>query len=338
MACGNGFRSRCNLCSYQLYNLSGQISQSDSSLGETDSSCHSSALLLHSVSLGSEVNIPLSHLETSAGPSSILELNRGLEKPRHFALYQPPKWFLFSELYLYEAILIPEKTNQRPLIIIIFKMFRSSDRFLYLFILGCTGSLLLCAGFLQLQRAGLLFVVVHGLLTAVASLVAEHKLQAHGLQQLQLKCSGVVVHRLCCSTTYRIFLGSNPYPLHWQADSYPLCHQGFCLSLFFDSLATGLQDFKEFWRDMSTGSKEADRAQPFPTQHPRLLACHFHASPGKGLVMSMFTMLVLCPFLFLLSFTRAAPGRNAWDHGISKRTEDSDMVLKQEHHSCPAKR
>ena len=62
---------------------------------------------------------------------------------------------------------------------------------------------------------------------------------------------------------------------------------------------------------MSTGSREADRAQPFPTQHPPLLACHLHASPGQGLVMSMLTVLVLCPFLFLLSFTRAAPGRNA---------------------------
>ena len=46
---------------------------------------------------------------------------------------------------------------------------------IYLFVFECTGSSLLCAGFfLQLQRAGLLFVAVCGLLIAVASLVVEH--------------------------------------------------------------------------------------------------------------------------------------------------------------------
>ena len=40
--------------------------------------------------------------------------------------------------------------------------------------------------------------------------------------------SVVVVHGLSCSATCGIFpdQGSNPCPLHWQADSYPLCHQG----------------------------------------------------------------------------------------------------------------
>ena len=42
--------------------------------------------------------------------------------------------------------------------------------------LGCVGSLLLRAGFLQLRRTGLLSVAVRGLLIAVASLVAEHGL------------------------------------------------------------------------------------------------------------------------------------------------------------------
>ena len=57
----------------------------------------------------------------------------------------------------------------------------------------------------------LLFVAVCGLLIAVASLVAEHGLQSHGLQQLwhvgsavvahglQSAASVVVVHRLSCS-------------------------------------------------------------------------------------------------------------------------------------------
>ena len=49
-----------------------------------------------------------------------------------------------------------------------------------LFIFACVGSSLLCAGFRS--ERGLLFVAVRGLLIAVASLVVEHELQAHGLQ------------------------------------------------------------------------------------------------------------------------------------------------------------
>ena len=43
---------------------------------------------------------------------------------------------------------------------------------------------------------GLLFIAVCGRLIAVASLVAEHGLQAHGLQQLWCTGSVVVAHRL----------------------------------------------------------------------------------------------------------------------------------------------
>ena len=49
-------------------------------------------------------------------------------------------------------------------------------KYIYLFIYGCVGSLLLHAGFLYLQRVGLLFVAVLGLLIVVAPLVAEHGL------------------------------------------------------------------------------------------------------------------------------------------------------------------
>ena len=45
-----------------------------------------------------------------------------------------------------------------------------------LFIFGCVGSSLLCAGF-RCSEQGLLFVAVCDLLIAVASLVAEHELQ-----------------------------------------------------------------------------------------------------------------------------------------------------------------
>ena len=45
---------------------------------------------------------------------------------------------------------------------------------------------------------GLLFIVVRGLLIAVASLVAEHGLQAPGLQELWLTGSGVQAQQLWC--------------------------------------------------------------------------------------------------------------------------------------------
>ena len=58
-------------------------------------------------------------------------------------------------------------------------------------------------------------VLVHGLLIVVASLVVEHGLQG-------ALASVVVAHRLSCPMTSGIFpdQGSNPCPLHWQADSY----------------------------------------------------------------------------------------------------------------------
>ena len=74
---------------------------------------------------------------------------------------------------------------------------------------GCVGSSLLHAGFLQLRRAGAI------LLIAMASLVAEHQLQVHGLQQLwhagsraqalQLWHTGLVAPRhVRCSQTRKI--------------------------------------------------------------------------------------------------------------------------------------
>ena len=54
-----------------------------------------------------------------------------------------------------------------------------------------------------------------------------------------------MAHRLGCSAACGIFpdKGSNPCPLHWQADSYPLRHQGspffidFFKNLFYLPLA-----------------------------------------------------------------------------------------------------
>ena len=79
--------------------------------------------------------------------------------------------------------------------------------------------------FSSCSERGLLFVAVRGLLIAVASLVAEHGLQSAG--------SVVVAHGLSCSAACGIFLDqdSNPCPLHWQADSQPLRHQGSSLAI-----------------------------------------------------------------------------------------------------------
>ena len=50
------------------------------------------------------------------------------------------------------------------------------------------------------------------------------------------RCTGsvVVVHGLSCSAACGIFpdQGSNPCPLHWQADSQPLRHQGSPTDLY----------------------------------------------------------------------------------------------------------
>ena len=54
-----------------------------------------------------------------------------------------------------------------------------------------------CAwAFSSCSERGLLFVAVRGLLIAVASLVVEHRLYAHGLQQLWNAGSVVVAHGL----------------------------------------------------------------------------------------------------------------------------------------------
>ena len=74
-----------------------------------------------------------------------------------------------------------------------------------------------------------LFIAVCGPFIIAASLVAEHRLQMHRLIV-------IVAHGPSCSAACGIFpdQGSNPCPLHWQADSQPLRHQG-SPSITFDS-------------------------------------------------------------------------------------------------------
>ena len=81
------------------------------------------------------------------------------------------------------------------------------------------------------------FVSVRGLSLVVAS-GGHSSSRCAGLslsRSLLLRSTGsrragsvVVAHGLSCSAACGIFpdQGSNPYPLHWQADSQPLRHQG----------------------------------------------------------------------------------------------------------------
>ena len=69
-------------------------------------------------------------------------------------------------------------------------------------------------------KRGPLFIAVRRPLTIAASPVAEHRLQTRRLSG----CGS----RARCSAACGILpdQGSNPCPLHWQADSQPLRHRG----------------------------------------------------------------------------------------------------------------
>ena len=114
--------------------------------------------------------------------------------------------------------------------------FLLGDLFIYLLTYLFMAVLGLCCctwAFSSCGKQGLLFIAVCGLLIVVASLVAEHGLQTHELQQLwhtgsavvahELQSTGsvVVAHRLSCFAACGIFpdQGSNPCPLQWQVDS-----------------------------------------------------------------------------------------------------------------------
>ena len=102
----------------------------------------------------------------------------------------------------------------------------------------------MCA-FSSCGEEGLLSVAC-GLLIAVASLAAEPGFWVRGPQQLWYTGSVVVVHRLestgSAAPKCELFADqeSNLCPLHWQADSLPLSHQGsphlhfkICVFVFF---------------------------------------------------------------------------------------------------------
>ena len=91
--------------------------------------------------------------------------------------------------------------------------------YLYLF-LAVLGLHFCARAFSSCGKRGPLFIAVCGPLTVAASPVAEHDSRRAG--------SVVVAHGPSCSAARGIFpdQGSNPCPLHWQADSQPRRHQG----------------------------------------------------------------------------------------------------------------
>ena len=91
--------------------------------------------------------------------------------------------------------------------------------FIYLF-MAVLGLHFCERAFSSCGKRGPLFIAVRGPLTIAASLVGSTGSRRAG--------SVVVAHGPSCSTACGILpdQGSNPCPLHWQADSQPLRHQG----------------------------------------------------------------------------------------------------------------
>ena len=142
------------------------------------------------------------------------------------------QWSVFSCLLVYSLLIFP-------------LLFTFLGFFIFYLFLTALGLCCCVWAFSSCGKWGLLFIAVRGLLTAVASLVAERGLQAHGLQQLwhagsvvvahglqstgsvvvvhglQSAGSVVVAHGLSCSVACGIFpdQGLNPCLLHWHVDS-----------------------------------------------------------------------------------------------------------------------
>ena len=98
-----------------------------------------------------------------------------------------------------------------------------------------------CRGFsLTVASRGYSPAAVHGLLTAMAPLVAEHGLQGKGFQQLWHSGSVVTAHKLLSTGSgvvahwFSYFAACGVFSdqdsdlclLHWQEGSLPLSHQG----------------------------------------------------------------------------------------------------------------
>ena len=156
--------------------------------------------------------------------------------------------------------------------------------FFFLVALGlcCFAGLSLVAG-----RSGGYSAAVHRLLTAVASLVGEHRLSTSRLQYL--RHVGSVAHQLTYSTAHGIFpaQGLNLCPLHRQADSYPLCHQGspcaFSEARLDHSLAI----------EMSTSPSPACLTTQTPSTRPTMFYSLKNKTKARALLMAQWLRICL---------------------------------------------
>ena len=104
--------------------------------------------------------------------------------------------------------------------------------FIYLFIylfMAVLGLRFCARAFSSCGKWGPLFIAVRGPYTIAASLVAEHRLQTRRLSNCGSRA------QLLCGMWDPPRPGSNLRPLHWQADSQPLRHQGSPIHSFLDS-------------------------------------------------------------------------------------------------------
>ena len=105
--------------------------------------------------------------------------------------------------------------------------------FFFKFIFGCAGYLHCCLGLsLVPVSGGYCLVGELGLLIAVASLAAEHRLSGTWASAARLPDSGTQAQQswlvgLSCCVAGRIFpdQGSNLHLLHWHADALSQSHQ-----------------------------------------------------------------------------------------------------------------
>ena len=130
-----------------------------------------------------------------------------LDELYHSASYMISVQFSLKQIKFIHTFMITETCQ-------IFVSPPSFKIYFILFIFGCIWSLLLCAGFLQLPRAG-------AALPYRARASHCSGFSCCGAQALGAWASVVVARGLSCSVACGIFpdQGSNPCPLHWQADS-----------------------------------------------------------------------------------------------------------------------
>ena len=111
--------------------------------------------------------------------------------------------------------------SPHPLQHLLFVDFLKNYLFIYYFLFLAVLGLHLCArAFSSCGKWGPLFFAVRRPLTIAASLVAEHRLQTRRLSSCGSQAQ--LLHGMWDLPRQ----GSNPCPLHWQADSQTLRHQG----------------------------------------------------------------------------------------------------------------